>query len=100
MKRITLDTIKAFIRKNTGSLYLQNISDFDPQVDGIIRSERRGFRPVKNTDQHQHNTLGIGGAWFVRGSRDRFTSYKDDDFSGFKVANCCASFILAVPLTS
>ena len=96
MKRTTLATIKAFIRKNDGRLYLRNLSD----IGGAILSDQREFRPVKRTNQHQRNTLGIGGAWFVRGSRDHFAAYEDDDFQGFKVSNSCGSFILAIPLTA
>lgn len=95
VKKITLATIKAFVRKNEDSLYIMKKSSFDGMVDGVRACEDRAFRPVEN-EAHHEATMGIKGAWFVRGSRDYFNEYDDGKFKGYEVSNCCGSFILAI----
>jgi len=98
MKRTTLATIKTFVKRNAGNLYVKTLDRFDGMVDGV--------RPVTDTyrkvdpaavDMADAQTLGIPGAWFVRDSRDWFTPFGADGFEGFEVSNCCGSFILCVP---
>lgn len=94
MKKVTLATIKAFVRNNEGNLYIQKKSSFDGMVDGVRACDDRAFRPVEK-EAHHEATMGIKGAWFVRGSRDYFKDYDDGVFKGFEVSNCCGNFILA-----
>ena len=91
--KATLATIKAFIRNNQAALHIKNTYDHNHTVNG-----RDTFRPIDPTSASLRNTLGIAGAWFVKGSRDYFEPYQDDDFQGFRVFNSCGSFILAIPL--
>lgn len=99
VKKITLATVKSFVRKNAGSLHIKVRSQFDGMVDGVRPLDDSKFRPVDaaavDTDNSQ--TLGIAGAWFVRDSQDYFTPYSKNGFVGYEVYNCCGEFVLAVP---
>jgi hypothetical protein len=94
MKKITLTTVKSFIRKNP-NLYINCKSRFDGMVDCVMPCDNQGFEPVELSDRNSSNTLGIEGAWFVLGGGDRFYPHEDDNFEGIEVYNCCGSFILA-----
>jgi hypothetical protein len=94
-KRITLATVKAFIRKNAGKLLIEQTSDFDGMTDCVQRCEG-GYSPVLKSDMVCDNNMGIQGAWFVFGSRDYFSEVKKDGLFGYEVCNCCGSFSLAV----
>jgi hypothetical protein len=93
----TMATIKSFIRKNP-ALYIKNLSNFDGMVDCVMPCNDQGFRPVSAPDQgyNHENKLGIQGAWFVLGGRDRFYDYSEDGFQGYEVYNCCGNFVLAI----
>jgi len=100
-KKITLATVKSFIKKNQDQLFIKLISKFDGMTDGISFTKDAGFIPAekdttesKNSD-YNDRTHGIKGAWFVGSSRDYFTAFEDDNLIGYKVSNSCGSFILA-----
>lgn len=108
MKKITLSTIKSFIKHNKGYLHISNRSDFDGRIDCVTESNDTGFRRAKYlvedlpnteglTDTDAYYRLGISGAWFVRESRDHFTAWEDENWIGYEIYNCCGCFILAVP---
>ena len=94
MSRITLATIKAFIRNNP-ELYIRNTSDFDGMTDCVQQCEHSMFRLAERAEGHR-NELGIKGAWFVFGSRDYFSPFETDTLTGYRVYNCCGSFTLAI----
>lgn len=95
MKKITLATVKSFIKKNKDRLYIQNIKDFDGMIDGCRKCDDQTFKIAKFGDDRAINTLDIFGAWFVGQSSDRFSPYEDENFLGISVYNCCGSFVLA-----
>jgi hypothetical protein len=94
--KITLATVKSFINKNKGHLLIKVKSKFDGMVDGVRDLEDLGFQRALPDDIHTSNTLGIRGAWFVKGSRDHLTAYEDSNIKGFSIYNCCGSFILGI----
>lgn len=101
-KRITMATIKAFIRKND-NLFIKVKSKFDGMTD-CVETVNMGFAKVMTKNLHPQNhyeqrTLGIAGAWFVGSSRDYFEVYQDERFTGFKIFNCCGSFLLVTEKT-
>ena len=96
MKKITMATLKSFIRKNAGKLFVKNLSHFDSMTDCVEQCHDRQFREAQATDEHGDHSLGIRGVWCVRGSRDWFTAYNEKGFRGIEVYNCCGSFIIAV----
>jgi hypothetical protein len=98
MKKITLATIKKFIRENRDNLLIKNISEFSGMTDGIEFSRDQSFRPAVKPipDWNAKNMLDIQYAWFVGGSRDSFNRYDDNQHTGFEVYNCCGHFVLAV----
>jgi hypothetical protein len=104
--KITLATVKRFIKKHGAALQICKHSSFDGMTDGISMNPDRNFYPVKAPDfqgkpfraapgQPDHY-LGIAGAWFVFQSRDYFRPYNEGGMVGIEVSNCCGRFILAV----
>lgn len=95
-KKITLATVKSFIRANADKLYINVTSSFDGMTD-MCEQRHDGFKKVTTfTADHREYSLGIAGAWFVRDSRDYFTHYNKDGFEGIQVSNSCGRFILAI----
>lgn len=96
-KKITLATIKSFTRrqKRAGNLHINLLSSFDGMVDCVMPLQD-GFQPVEYTDKPSNNNLGVSGAWVVGQSRDSFEEYADEKCIGYKIYNCCGSFILAM----
>lgn len=93
-KKITLASVKSFVRKNNGNLFINVRSSFDGMTD-CCESRNEGFgKAVIDTD-HPSHTLGIKGAWFVGDSRDYLYQYDDGKFSGIRISNSCGDFILA-----
>lgn len=97
-KKITLATVKAFIKANRENLFINVKRQFDGMVDGEV-SKNLGYLPAEETTEHLENTLGIRGAWFVGSSRDGFQAIEEDGFEGIKVFNACGAFILAIKAT-
>lgn len=94
-KKITLATVKSFIRNNRPDLYIKVKSSFDGMTD-MVEPVAGGFVPAKEDKDHVAETLGIKGAWFVGDSRDYFSYYKEDSWEGIKINSSCGSFILAI----
>ena len=94
-KRITLATIKSFIRKNAEELYFLESYRFDGMIDCVAstgQTEPKLVGPV--TLDNEDYGLGVPGAWFVGQSRDYFRPFKNDKFEGFEVYNSCGTFYL------
>lgn len=104
-KRITLATIKYFIKKNIDKMFIQELSRFDGSNDGISHKKNPEFVQAKKdvtnhkNTQNRDITLGIEGAWFVGESRDYFSAFENEQFTGYKISNSCGSFILAIKKT-
>ena len=96
MSKITVATVKSFIRKNRTNLLVNQTSDFDGMVD-CVRPCDTGFLPANDAFNPCSNNLNIGGVWFVGGSRDYCSAYDNGGVKGFRVFNCCGSFIVGVP---
>lgn len=96
-KKITMATVKSFIKEQTGTLYINVTSKFDGMVDGC-EPVKGGFMKAAATTEHADHTKGVAGAWFVGGSRDYFQYYNDGKFEGIEVSNSCGRFVLAAAL--
>lgn len=102
-KKVTLATIKSFIKREMSrdNLYIKNLSTFDGSQDMVVEVVNEGFRKAKPTTNNPKYTLGVSTAWFVGDSRigdsrNYFEAYDDGIYTGYKVYNCCGSFILAM----
>ncbi len=98
MAKITLATLKSFVRKNEGQLFINVRSKFDGMTDGV-ESRDGGFGEAKADDwskNHVEHTLGYLGVWLVGSSRDSISAYEDDQFTGFHVYNCCGDFNIVI----
>lgn len=96
-KKITLSTIKKFIRDNSSNLYANCTSSFDGMTD-CVESRNDGFTKVDQSkiDFSKEQDLGIERLWFVRDSRDYFRPYDKDGFTGYVISNSCGSSIIAI----
>ena len=95
-KKITLATVKSFIRKNREDLMIRNRSSFNSMTDGVEGCADSSYRKAEPTERNVSNTLGIMGAWFVGSSRDRFMPVDSDEHEGIGIYNCCGSFDLVI----
>lgn len=99
-KKITMATLKSFIRKEKGSLFVSVDSHFDGMVDCVMPNKDAGFTlATEDTESNEYflkRTLGINGVWVVGESRDRIYPYDKDGYVGYHVYNACGSFTLAV----
>ena len=95
-KKITMATLKSFLRKNKGKVYIQVKSTFNGMQDMVTPVDDNGFQIGEETIKCTSNTLGLQGIWIVGNSRDRINKYEDDIFNGFYIYNCCGSFSVAV----
>lgn len=94
MKKITLSTVKSFIKKNSGNIYIDVRAEFDGMIDGLSFNAQ-GFYKAKPDPRGRSYTLGIDGAYFVGHSRDYFSAFEDEQYQGITVVNSCGKFILA-----
>lgn len=94
-KKITLATVKSFLKKNEGKIYFKANSDFNGMTD-CVESVKDEFKLATKTDQHMEHSYGIDGAWFVGYSRDYFKPFETDQFTGIYVYNSCGSFYLGL----
>ena len=95
--KITLATLKKFVRENKGEIFINVKSSFDGMTD-CVESLYEGFSLAKETTDHIEHTLGISGAWLVGSSRDYFSIYNDGELTGITVSNSCGSFVLAITI--
>ncbi|AHK11367.1 hypothetical protein F132_20 [Flavobacterium sp. phage 1/32] len=95
-KKITLATFKSFIKKNKEVLLINQVSKFCGMSDMVEYSKEEAFTKVKEADGNLKNNLGIVGLWLVGSSRDYFTAYEDEKYTGIEVYNCCGSQIIAI----
>jgi hypothetical protein len=95
MKKVTLSTIKSFLKKNEGQILIKVDSKFDSMTDCVERVNDGFTFAKKHNGVNSNYTLGLDGAWFVGSSRDYFKVYEDEKFQGFYIYNCCGSFTIA-----
>jgi len=97
-KKITLATLKSFVKKNASALHINLKSKFDGMTDGVEQC-KDGFSPATQNEwslSHPSHTLGYLGVWLVGSSRDYLYAYEDEFYTGIKVSNSCGSFIVAI----
>jgi len=94
-KKITMATVKSFIRKNRYALRISSRTQFDGMCDGIMPTADQSFVRAYETDTHMDATLGVQGAWFTN-SKNYLQRFEEAGMIGFRIQNCCGSFDLAV----
>jgi hypothetical protein len=95
-KKITLATVKSFIRKNQGKLFIKTQSSFSGYTDCVEQIAGAKFEPAVLTSDNIQHTIGISGAWFVGSSRDYFRPFEDSLYTGIEVVNSCGCFTIAI----
>ena len=98
-KKITKATIKSFIKRTQkeDNLFIKNLSSFDGMVDCVTSNDHPTWTKTEKMEEEKISryNLGVSGAWFVGNSRDYFEAYNDGELGGYKVYNCCGSFVIA-----
>ncbi len=94
-KKITLATVKSFIRKNREALFVRTDSRFNGMIDCCQETNESGFSPAMPVELSP-NTQGVRGVWFVHSNRNFFRSFSNADFTGYEVSNCCGRFAVVV----
>jgi len=95
MSKITRTTIKSFIRKNQGNLFIKTKAEFNGMIDGISYAQNAQFVPATATEWNVDRTLGISGLTVLSGN-NLFQAIKYDGFEGFEIYNCCGTFEIAI----
>jgi predicted nucleic acid-binding Zn finger protein len=95
-KKVTLNTVKAFARRNFDKLYIRIGREFDGMIDGSVFNDDLSFYPVNVADKFKDDhLLGIEGAWIT--SNSNWTGvYENEFYKGFEVSNCCVRFFLVI----
>ena len=95
-KRITLASLKKFIKENKDNLYAFRSNDFDGMTD-CVQEVKQSSKKVKASkiNLEDKNTLGIGAIWLVGSSRDWFKWFSDEIFEGIHISNCFGSSRIA-----
>lgn len=101
-KKVTLATVRSFIKRNLKDLHQQTLSRFDGMTDCVQRNENAAFRPanIEKFNEKDASQMGIPGVWFVRDSRDYFTVINTPEWFGYEVYNCCGNWQILVPANS
>jgi hypothetical protein len=97
MKKITVATFKSFVRKNADNLFVNVKSRFDGMTDGI-ECRNGGFEPARRVQDNwvSDRNLGFSGISLTGSTKNWVEPYQDEQFTGFRVDNCCGSFIVAI----
>ena len=95
-KKITKSTLKSFVNKNCGNLYIKSLSRFDGMVDMVTNTESPNWRLAEKSthESYKNYDLGYKGIYCVHGSGNSFKKYNDGEFEGIEVYNCCGCFIV------
>ena len=110
VKKITVATVKGFIRKNRENLMIRVKSQFDGMQDCVADCcNDNGFEKARERDRpmwyptqgseadkaENKQTLNIQGVYFV-GGRDYCKAFENEYFKGYEVWNCCGNWFVAV----
>jgi len=98
VNRITKATFKSYVKKHKENLFINVTSKFDPMHDSCMQ-QYNGFIKATHDCKMIENSLGVNGIYLVEDSKNYFSFYEDDFFTGIKVYNCCGSFIIGVKKT-
>ncbi len=82
-KKITLATVKSFIKKSP-KLWVSIHSSFDGSTDCVELTRDNSLVEIR-----KENALGSKGVWVVGSSRDYFKYVENETHFGIKVSNCC-----------
>lgn len=98
MKKTTLATLKAWLRRNHENLAVRVDSSFNGMIDCTEWHRNAQWRKHPGgVDMDDRHTLGIQGLWLVGNSRDSIEEFASDGFAGFTVSNACGSVVVAKP---
>jgi len=96
MNKVTLATLKSFIRNNKENILVKVESNFDGMSDMVEYNSGAKWQLAKETDHCVEHTHGITGVWTVNGSRDYFSVYEDEQLYGIHCSNACGSWTIAI----
>ena len=86
-KKITLTTVKSFMRKNADNLWIYTRSSFDSMIDMVSQVEG-SWKPT-SPEAIEKRLVGS------RGARDFYSHHTKGAWVGFSVSNCCGEYMIA-----
>jgi len=96
-KKITLATLKSFAKRNQENIFTKELSSFDGMTDGVEYNPNANWSKTEiNPEKSNYYKTGIQGVYTVGSSRDYFSLYEDEKFTGIRIYNCCGTSILAI----
>ena len=96
-KKITLATLKSFAKRNQENIFTKELSSFDGMTDGVEYNQDANWSKTEiNPEKSNYYKTGIQGVYTVGGSRNYFSLYEDEKFTGIRIYNCCGTSILAI----
>ena len=98
MKKPTLATLKAFIRRESknNNLYIKTKDSFDGRVDCVMPISGMFEKETKTPNFDDKHSLGLNKIWLCGGGNDYITEYTDNNFIGYKVYSACGTFFVAM----
>lgn len=98
MAKVTLATLKSFLKKNDGKIYVYNKSRFDGMCDGVrdIHDAQWILSPYKYNSEKRNSFGHTHLIHCVDSGGNLVTPYSKDGFIGFEVYNCCGCFVVAI----
>lgn len=94
-KKITLTTVKSFIKKNSENLFVKKESSFSGMSDMVETDINAEFKPATKTENNLKCTLGIEGVW-VTGNWNLYNHFENEQFVGIEIYNCCGTSLIAI----
>jgi hypothetical protein len=98
-KKITLATLKSFIKRNENEILIKVNSTFDGMTDCVMGVNDNYTKLVKSEQNHEFTlkrTLGYDKVWLVGQSNDYFRLIDDANHIGINVFNCVGSFDVVI----
>lgn len=105
MSKVTLATLKSFLKKNEGKLYFQEHSRFDGMQDMVAANNKPVFKSaVGKFNPEDKAQLGYPyQIWCVRGGRDSLVKVtvvdQNGTYEGIYCYNSCGSWTVAVKVS-
>lgn len=96
-KKITMATVKSFVKKNINELHVKCCSRFDGMTDCVEKNTDAAYKKV-DPEKLDFNkpSFGFDGFWTVGCSRDYIKQITENNFTGFEVSNSCGRSIIAI----
>ena len=92
-KNITAITVRSFVKRNEGKVFIKKTAEFDGMTDCIEQISDNWHEAEYCLDIRRG--IGLQGVYIVDG-RTYYFAYEDSEFVGYRYSNCVERGIIAV----